>query len=77
VLLINLIILFHRPKAVTYPQNYIDMLKREVTDVNRALTTSYWFDDDDNDYEKQRREMSDDNHEFEIIPPSKMKKKFF
>ncbi len=54
------------------------MLKREVTDVNRALTTSYWFDDDDdNDYEKQRREMADDNYEFEIIPPSKMKKRNF
>jgi hypothetical protein len=45
------------------------MLRKEVADVNRAFTTSYWFDDDDNDYQKQEREVLTD--EYEVVPQSK------
>lgn len=66
-------VFFFRPREITYPDDFIDLLKKEVVDVSRALSTSYWFDDEDD--KNDRIDITDtwDEDEYELVPQSKGK----
>jgi len=57
-----------RPKHVIYPEDYIDMIEREINEISRTFISDYWFDDDDGLEEKDVTDILAD-YEWESIPP--------
>lgn len=55
-----------RPIPVSLSQDYINILERDIVDINRALTNNYWFDDKENNIANVWEE-----HDYEIISTSK------
>ncbi|CAF0741841.1 unnamed protein product [Adineta steineri] len=44
----------NRPRPVIYGQNYIDIIERDINEINRTFITDYWFDDyDEHDDEEE------------------------
>lgn len=63
--------LYFRPKPVTYSSAYIDMLEKEVKEINRIILTEYEFEGDNEDNEE--KDVADilNSYEWETIPQSK------